>query len=205
MNMPFLFIGGKDKMIIKKAEYLISETDYSKLSYSDFKEFVFMGRSNVGKSSLINALTNRKKLAYTSSKPGKTTTLNFYNINDEYLFVDVPGYGYAKHEISDRLAYGKMIETYLQQSKHLQCCFLIIDSRHLPTQDDILMYNYLKHLNKKVIICATKVDKLSRNDMQKSVKNILDTFNHLERDAIYLVSSLTKQGIPEIQDVITSF
>lgn len=189
-------------MIIKKAEYLISETDYSRLSLQNYQEFVFMGRSNVGKSSLINALTNRKKLAFTSSKPGKTRTLNFYNINDTYLFVDVPGYGYAKQEVNDRLAYGKMIENYLFQSKKLKYCFLIVDSRHLPTNDDVLMYNYLVSLDKNIKVIATKIDKISKNDIFKCKKNILMSFEKLNENDIFFVSSETKKGILEIQNLI---
>lgn len=189
-------------MIIKKAEYLISETDYSRLSLQNYQEFVFMGRSNVGKSSLINALTNRKKLAFTSSKPGKTRTLNFYNINDTYLFVDVPGYGYAKQEVNDRLAYGKMIENYLFQSKNLKYCFLIVDSRHLPTNDDVLMYNYLVSLDKNIKVIATKIDKISKNDVFKCKKNILMSFENLNEKDLFFVSSETKKGILEIQNLI---
>lgn len=189
-------------MIIKKAEYLISETDYSRLSLQNYHEFVFMGRSNVGKSSLINALTNRKKLAFTSSKPGKTRTLNFYNINDTYLLVDVPGYGYAKQEVSDRLAYGKMIENYLFKSKNLKYCFLIVDSRHLPTNDDVLMYNYLVNLGKKIKVIATKIDKISNNDVFKCKKNILMSFENLNEEDLFFVSSETKKGILEIQNLI---
>ena len=192
-------------MIIKKAEYLISEVDYAKIPRLNLKEYVFIGRSNVGKSSLINAITNRKKLAYTSSKPGKTTTLNFYNINDAYLFVDVPGYGYARHNIEERLSYGHMIENYLQLSQNVQCCFLVIDSRHFPTSDDVLMYNYLQHLGKKIVIIATKSDKLSKNDIQKSIMHIQNAFQNIEKDNIYAVSSFTKKGINEVQDKIESF
>ena len=124
-------------MIIKKAEYVISGTKFEHFPQFNYPEFVFIGRSNVGKSSLLNAITNRKNLAYTSSKPGKTITLNFYNVNDEILFVDVPGYGYAERIKYDRLAYGKMIENYLNFSKNLNSCFLILDSRHKPSEDDI--------------------------------------------------------------------
>lgn len=192
-------------MIIKKAEYLISEVDYAKIPRLNLKEYVFIGRSNVGKSSLINAITNRKKLAYTSSKPGKTTTLNFYNINDAYLFVDVPGYGYARHNMEERLSYGNMIENYLQHSQNVQCCFLVVDSRHSPTSDDVLMYNYLQHLGKKIVIIATKSDKLSKNDIQKSIMHIQNAFQNIEKDNIYTVSSFTKKGINEVQDKIESF
>ena len=134
-------------MIIKKAEYIISGTSAEQIPNCNYPEFVFIGRSNVGKSSFINSITNRKNLAYTSSKPGKTITLNFYNVNDDILLVDVPGYGYAQKLVHDRLSYGKMIESYLNNSKNLKVCFLIVDARHKPTNDDVLMYDYLKHYN----------------------------------------------------------
>ncbi len=191
-------------MIIKKAEYIISGTNSNHIPNLGYKEFVFMGRSNVGKSSFINALVGRKKMAFTSSKPGKTITLNFYNINDQYLFVDVPGYGYAKREVSNRLSFGKMIEDYLYNSKLLKICFLVIDIRHNPTNDDILMYNYLLHMKKNVVIIATKADKISKNDLLKNKRNILKTFENLSENNIFIVSSETKLGISEVQNLIES-
>lgn len=185
-------------MIIKKAEYIISGTKASHIPHLGYPEFVFIGRSNVGKSSFINALTNRKNLAYTSSKPGKTITLNFYNLNDQYVLVDVPGYGYAQRLVHDRLSYGNMIEDYLNKSNHLAICFLIVDARHEPTKDDVLMYDYLKHFQLNVIVIATKVDKISKNDLPKSKKQIMKTLQMDDPNQLIFVSSETKQGIEEV-------
>lgn len=191
-------------MIIKKAEYLISGTKFEHFPKLNYPEFVFIGRSNVGKSSLLNAITNRKNLAYTSSKPGKTITLNFYNVNDEILLVDVPGYGYAEKVKYDRLAYGKMIENYLNYSKNLISCFLIIDSRHKPSEDDILMYNFLKHLEKQIVIITTKIDKISKNELQKNLALIKKTLNLETNDLVFCVSSEKRIGIDSIHSYIES-
>lgn len=191
-------------MIIKKAEYLISGTKFEHFPKLNYPEFVFIGRSNVGKSSLLNAITNRKNLAYTSSKPGKTITLNFYNVNDEILLVDVPGYGYAEKVKYDRLAYGKMIENYLNYSKNLISCFLIIDSRHKPSEDDILMYKFLKHLEKQIVIIATKIDKISKNELQKNLALIKKTLNLETNDLVFCVSSEKRIGIDSIHSYIES-
>ena len=150
-------------MIIKSSEYVISCVKKEQYpNENNLPEFVFLGRSNVGKSSFINALCNRKNLAYTSSKPGKTLTLNFYYINKEFYLIDVPGYGYAQRVMSQRMDFGAMIEEYLNSSENLKKCFLIVDSRHNPTEDDCLMYNYLKHFNIDVVVIATKVDKIPK-------------------------------------------
>ena len=192
-------------MIIKKAEYIISGTKAAHIPNLGYPEFVFVGRSNVGKSSFINALTNRKNMAYTSSKPGKTITLNFYNLNDQYLLVDVPGYGYAQRLVHDRLSYGNMIEDYLEGSKHLAMCFLIVDARHDPTKDDILMYEYLKHFQLNVLVIATKVDKVSKNSLTKSKKQIMKSLQIENSDDVIFVSSETKQGIEEVHNRMESF
>ena len=191
-------------MIIKKAEYVISGTKASHIPNLKVPEFVFMGRSNVGKSSLLNAITNRKNLAYTSSKPGKTITLNFYNVNDELLLVDVPGYGYAMRLVQDRLNYGKMIEDYLSKSKYLVSCFLVVDSRHEPSEDDVLMYNFLKHSNQKIVVIATKIDKISKNELNKNI-SIIRKKLQMETDEILIpVSSEKKTGIDKIHQYIES-
>lgn len=200
--MSFI-LGGN--MIIKKAEYIISGTKASHIPTLGVPEFVFMGRSNVGKSSLINAIVNRKNMAYTSSKPGKTITLNFYNVNDEILLVDVPGYGYAQRLVNDRLNYGKMIEDYLNNSKNLKVCFLVVDSRHKPTEDDVLMYQFLKHLNQSVVVVATKIDKISKNELQKNIAIIKKTLNLEENDYIVPVSSEKKTGIEKIHLVLEEY
>lgn len=192
-------------MIIKKAEYIISGTNSNHIPNLGYPEFVFIGRSNVGKSSFINALANRKNLAYTSSKPGKTISLNFYNINDQYLFVDVPGYGYAKQQVKDRLSFGKMIEDYLSKSKQLKICFLVVDSRHQPTKDDVLMYEYLKHFNLNVAVIATKTDKISKNELNKNLSIIKKTLNLDSNDQLIPISSINKFGIDKVHELITQF
>lgn len=189
-------------MIIKKAEYIISGTGANHIPSLGYAEFVFMGRSNVGKSSLINAIVNRKNMAYTSSKPGKTITLNFYNVNDEILLVDVPGYGYAQRLVHDRLNYGKMIEDYLNKSKNLKISFLVVDSRHKPTEDDVLMFDFLKHLNQKIVVIATKIDKISRNELQKNLSIIKKTLNLESTDMLIGVSSEKKIGIDKIHQIL---
>lgn len=191
-------------MIIKKAEYIISGTKIEHFPKLNYPQFVFMGRSNVGKSSLLNAFVNRKNLAYTSSKPGKTITINFYNINDTFLFVDVPGYGYAERIKYDRLMYGKMIESYLKYAKNLVNCFLVVDARHKPSEDDVLMFNYLKHLNKRIIIIVTKIDKISKTELQKNLFIIKNTLDLKEDNLIFPISSEKRLGITALQDYIES-
>lgn len=192
-------------MIIKSSEYVISCVKKEQYpNENNLPEFVFLGRSNVGKSSFINALCNRKNLAYTSSKPGKTLTLNFYYINKEFYLIDVPGYGYAQRVMSQRMDFGAMIEEYLNSSENLKKCFLIVDSRHNPTEDDCLMYNYLKHFNIDVVVIATKVDKIPKTQQHKHLKNISLTLD-LPLTDIIAVSSVTKQGIEKVHQIIEQY
>ena len=188
----------------KKAEYIISGTKKEHYPKLNLPEFVFMGRSNVGKSSFINAICKRKKLAYTSSKPGKTITLNFYNINDSFMLVDVPGYGYAQKTVQDRLKFGEMIEEYLNTAENLKSCFLIVDLRHDPTNDDKLMYEYLKHFEKKVVVIATKADKLSKNQMAHNLKRVKEVLKLAKEDKAIVVSSETRLGIENVYDYLIS-
>lgn len=192
-------------MIIKKAEYIISGTKAIHIPKLGVPEFVFMGRSNVGKSSLLNAITNRKNLAYTSSKPGKTITLNFYNINDELLLVDVPGYGYAQRLVHDRLNYGKMIEDYLEKSQNLKVGFLVVDSRHVPTEDDCLMYKYLQSFDYKIVVIATKIDKISKNELSKNTSVIRKKLEMNQNDVLIPVSSEKRIGIEKIHEILESY
>lgn len=189
-------------MKITKAEYLISAVSPKQFPQLGYPEFVFLGRSNVGKSSFINALVARKNLAYTSSKPGKTITLNFYNINDQLIFVDVPGYGYAQRTVEQRLQYGNMIEGYLNYTKMLKTCFLIIDIRHEPSKDDVLMYNYLKHFNKSVVVVATKADKIGKTIIPRSLKIVKETLGLQDGDLCFAVSSVTKYGLDQIENIL---
>lgn len=165
-------------------------------------EIAFAGKSNVGKSSLINALMNRKALARTSSQPGKTQTINYYNINDAIYFVDLPGYGYAHVNQQIKEKWGKMIEDYLHQSKQIKAVFLLIDIRHAPSANDCVMYNWIISQGYHPIIIATKLDKIKRSQLQKQIKLIKTTLE-VEPDTIIIpFSSSTKQGRDEIYNMI---
>lgn len=168
-------------------------------------EVAFAGKSNVGKSSLINALMNRKALARTSSQPGKTQTINFYNVNDAMYLVDLPGYGYANANVEIKAKWGKMIEKYLHTSSKLKAVFLLIDIRHQPSDNDCLMYEWMVKQGFTPIIIATKMDKISRGAVAKQLKLIADTL-HVEPDTIMIpFSAETKQGREEIWELIDSF
>ena len=168
-------------------------------------EVAFAGKSNVGKSSLINALMNRKALARTSSQPGKTQTINFYNINDAMYLVDLPGYGYANANVEIKAKWGKMIEKYLHTSTKLKAVFLLIDIRHQPSDNDCLMYEWMVEQGFAPIIIATKSDKISRGAVPKHMKIIADTL-HVEEDTIMIpFSAESKQGREEIWELIDSF
>lgn len=168
-------------------------------------EVAFAGKSNVGKSSLINALMNRKSLARTSSQPGKTQTINFYNINEEIYFVDLPGYGYAKANESVKAKWGKMIENYLYKSGRLKAVFLLIDIRHEPSANDRNMYDWIVAHGYHPIIIATKLDKINRSQIAKQVK-LIKTALKVEKDTIVIpFSAQTKQGREEIYDILDSF
>lgn len=166
------------------------------------KEFLLVGRSNVGKSSFINTLLGRKNYAKTSSTPGKTQTLNFYICNDEFYLVDVPGYGYAQRDKVTQKKFGLMIEEYLKTRENLVRVFMLVDSRIKPTENDILMYNYLKYFNIKTTIVATKYDKLKAKDRDKNIKNIANVLNLIEDDKVVAFSSVTKKGRDEVLNII---
>ena len=157
-------------------------------------EFLLVGRSNVGKSSFINTLINRKNFAHTSSKPGKTQTLNFYNVNENFYLVDVPGYGYASVDKQTQAKFGLMIEEYLMNREALKRVFLIIDYRNKPMEDDLLMYNFLKYYHKEVTIVATKYDKVSQSKRAKVEKVLNSSFDLQDTDNIIYFSSVTKEG-----------
>ena len=168
-------------------------------------EFAFAGKSNVGKSSLINAIMNRKSLARTSSQPGKTQTINFYNVNDELYLVDLPGYGYAKVSQETKAKWGKMIERYLQRSKQLQAVFLLIDIRHDPSANDRDMYDWIVHNGFEPIIIATKSDKISRGQIDKHVKAIRTGLKTRPGTVIIPFSSVKKDGLEKIYEVLDGF
>lgn len=174
----------------------------SKLPDNSRPEVAFAGKSNVGKSSLINALMNRKNLARTSSQPGKTQTINFYNINDSIYFVDLPGYGYARANEHVKAQWGKMVENYLHKSRQLKVVFLLVDIRHKPSGNDCIMYDWIKSHGYQPIIIATKLDKIGRSQIQSQVKLLRETLK-AEKDArIVPFSATTKQGREEIYEII---
>ena len=177
----------------------------STLPENDKPEVAFTGKSNVGKSSLINALMNRKALARTSAQPGKTQTINFYNINDAMYLVDLPGYGYAKASEEVKAKWGKMIENYLHTSKQLKAVFLLIDIRHDPSANDRMMYEWMVYQGFAPIIIATKLDKIKRSQIQKNVKAIREGLNVQPGTTIIPFSAETKQGRDEIWELIDSF
>ncbi|MBQ8038322.1 MAG: YihA family ribosome biogenesis GTP-binding protein [Lachnospiraceae bacterium] len=189
-------------MIIKSATLETVCGITSTLPENDLLEIAFAGKSNVGKSSLINALMNRKSLARTSSQPGKTQTINFYNVNNEVYFVDLPGYGYAKVSEEIKAKWGKMIEKYLRRSKQLRAVFLLIDIRHEPSANDKQMYSWILDNGFKPIIIATKADKISRNQLQKHIKMVKEGLKVEKGTVVIPFSAQTKQGRDEIYEVI---
>ena len=174
----------------------------SKLPENDKPEVAFAVKSNVGKSSLINALMNRKSLARTSAQPGKTQTINFYNINDVFYCVDLPGYGYAKVSEETREKWGKMIERYLKKSRQLKQVFLLIDIRHEPSANDRNMYEWIIYNGYRPIIIATKLDKINRSQVQKHIKMLRTGLGMKKDDILIPFSSQTKQGLEELWAVI---
>ena len=191
-------------MIIRKAELETVCGITSTLPENLLPECAFAGKSNVGKSSLINGLLNRRALARTSSQPGKTQTINFYNVNDDLYFVDLPGYGYAKVSVEVKAKWGKMIERYLKKSKMLKCIFLLIDIRHDPSANDKMMYNWIVSNGYKPVIIATKLDKLKRSQIQKHVKMVREGLGLEKEDVLIPFSAETKQGRDEIWALIES-
>lgn len=174
----------------------------SQYPVDNLPEFLLVGRSNVGKSSFINTLINRKNFAHTSSKPGKTQTLNFYLVNNDFYFVDVPGYGFASVSKERQKKFGIMIEEYIKSRENLKCVFLLVDYRHRPTDDDILMYDFLKFYNLKVVIIATKFDKVKKSMREKQDKLIQDTLKIKDDDIFITFSTISKKGKDEVYDVI---
>lgn len=191
-------------MVIKKAELDIVCGVTSKLPDTGMPEVAFAGKSNVGKSSLINGLMNRKSLARTSGQPGKTQTINFYKINGEMYLVDLPGYGYAKVSPAEKERWGKMIEKYLHTSKNLKAVFLLIDIRHEPSANDCQMYEWILHNGYEPIIIATKLDKLKRSQVQKHLKMVREGLKIKKGTAVIAYSAETKQGREEIWELIDS-
>ncbi|MDY4069562.1 MAG: ribosome biogenesis GTP-binding protein YihA/YsxC [Lachnospiraceae bacterium] len=177
----------------------------SKLPDNQKIEVAFAGKSNVGKSSLINALMNRKSLARTSAQPGKTQTINYYNINDELYFVDLPGYGYAKVSQETKEQWGRMVERYLQTSRQLKAVFLLVDIRHRPGENDRNMYDWILHQGYQPIVIATKLDKIKRSQLQKQLKEVREGLDAGKDTTIIPFSAETKQGREEIYALLDGF
>lgn len=176
----------------------------SRLPDNKLMEIAFAGKSNVGKSTLINGLMNRKSLAKTSSKPGKTQTINYYNINNELYFVDLPGYGYTTANVEVKAEWGKLVEDYLHQSKMLKTVFLLIDIRHKPSENDCIMYDWITGRGHRPVIIATKLDKIKRSQVNKQIKLICDTLDIKDDTTVIPYSALTRQGREEIYALIDS-
>lgn len=192
-------------MKITSVELNVSAVRQSQYPEDALPEFLIVGRSNVGKSSFVNTIINRKNFARTSSKPGKTQTLNFYKINKDFYLVDVPGYGYAIADKKTQMKFGKMIEDYVANRKELKEVFMLVDFRHKPSEDDILMYKYLKYYNLKVTIVATKIDKISFGQREKYKSVILKTLELHDEDNLVLFSSITKDGKKDIYQTIEKY
>lgn len=189
-------------MVIRNVELETVCGITSKIPDNTIPEIAFAGKSNVGKSSLINALMNRKALARTSAQPGKTQTINFYNINGAMYLVDLPGYGYTKAPESERAKWGKMVERYLHKSRQLKAVFLLVDIRHRPSANDKTMYEWITYQGYRPIIIATKLDKLKRSQVQKNVREVRDGLGLQDGDLLIPFSAETKQGREEIWQVM---
>lgn len=189
-------------MEIKQSEFITSAVSRNQYPIDNMPEIAFAGRSNVGKSSIINTLTNRRKLAKTSSTPGKTRLINFFLINNSFYLVDLPGYGYAKVSKSEKEGWGKFIETYLLNRPQLKKVVLLVDSRHKPTNDDLMMLNFIRHYGYKTLVIATKKDKLTKNEVIKNEKLIRETLGLPMDEKIYFFSSLNKEGREELLEVL---
>ena len=192
-------------MVIKKLNLDIVIGVTSAIPDTEYPEVAFAGKSNVGKSSLINSLMNRKSYARTSSQPGKTQTINFYNINDCMYLVDLPGYGYANASPAVKAKWGKMIEKYLRKSANLKQVFLLVDIRHDPSENDKMMYNWIVDNGFRPVIIATKLDKLKRSQVAKHVKAVRTGLGLREDDILIPFSSETKQGLDVLWETVESY
>jgi GTP-binding protein len=189
-------------MLIKKSDFVTSAVKPHQYPIDDRPEIAFVGRSNVGKSSIINALTNRRHLAKVSGTPGKTRLINFFIINDSFYLVDLPGYGYAKVSKTEKASWGKIIEDYLVKRETLKRVVLLVDCRHKPSGDDVLMHEWIKHYGYDVIVVATKSDKLTKNELRKSESVIRETLKLGKEDTLLYYSSLKKDGTEAILNTL---
>ncbi|HDC2983715.1 TPA: YihA family ribosome biogenesis GTP-binding protein [Staphylococcus aureus] len=186
-------------------ELIISAVKEEQYPETELSEVALSGRSNVGKSTFINSMIGRKNMARTSQQPGKTQTLNFYNIDEQLIFVDVPGYGYAKVSKTQREKFGKMIEEYITKRENLQLVIQLVDLRHDPTQDDILMYNYSKHFDIPTLVICTKEDKIPKGKVQKHIKNIKTQLDMDPDDTIVSYSSIQNNKQQQIWNLIEPY
>lgn len=184
-------------------DILISAAGPAQYPETGLKEIALSGRSNVGKSAFINAVAGRKNVARTSSKPGKTQTLNFYDMDSKFVFVDMPGYGYAKQSKAARQKWGAMIETYLAERQTLTAVIQLIDLRHKPTEDDVLMYNFLKHFELPVIVVCTKQDKIPKSKIQRHLKIVRETIDFDPSDTLVDFSAINKNNISQVMESIS--
>ncbi len=191
-------------MIIKKADFIITAVEPAQYPQNGLPEIALAGRSNVGKSSLINALVNRKSLARVGNTPGKTRVINFYNVNDELMLVDLPGYGYAKVSKEEKKSWGKLAETYLTTRRTIRVILLLVDIRHDPTEDDLLMLDYVLGSGRSVVVVATKADKLTRSEYKKHTDNIRARMSLDESTPIIPFSAMKRQGIEEVWTTVES-
>jgi len=191
-------------MEIKQSEFITSAVKPDQYPTDNRLEIAFVGRSNVGKSSLINSLTNRRKLVKVSRTPGKTRLVNFFLINNDFYFVDLPGYGYAKVSRVEKETWGKFIETYLVNRSQLKRIILLVDCRHKPTEDDKIMYNFIKHYGYDCTVVATKTDKLTKNELKKNLVMLKEELDLSKEDELLTYSSLNKKGKEELLENIDS-
>ena len=191
-------------MVINDVNLEVMATRRSQYPNENKPEFLLVGRSNVGKSSFINSILSRKNIAHTSATPGKTQTLNFYNVDDKFYLIDVPGYGYAAVDKKTQAKFGMMIEEYIEKREQLKRVFMLVDFRMKPTEDDLLMYNFLKYYNLPVTVVATKSDKIGGSKKEKNLKVILDTLDLVVGDDLVVFSSVTKLGVKEVLNKIDS-
>ena len=190
-------------MIIKNSDYAVSAVREDQYPKDNLPDIALAGRSNVGKSSLINTLLRRKNLARTSSQPGKTQTLNFYIVNEEFYLVDVPGYGYAKVSQKQREAFGEMIQDYLETRPNLKGLIILVDARHEPTKDDIAMYDYAQYLNLPILVVCTKMDKIKKSQVNKVLSNLKKHLDlSYENVSVLTFSSVSKLHVKELGDWI---
>lgn len=193
-----------NKMKIRSSEITMSAVNKSQYPIDDLPEIAMVGRSNVGKSSTVNTLLNRRNFARVSQTPGKTRTINFYLINKEFFFVDLPGYGYAKISKSEKEKWGAIMERYLGEREELCAIFLLVDIRHAPSKDDIAMYDWIKHFGYDCVVIATKSDKIARGQYQKHISIIRKTLQMDKEEKVIPISSLKKTGVEDVWNEIVN-